>query len=381
VLRLVNAVRHGAPAPTGRGWRPLAPVLLGAAVVAILAAPAAADPIGTLQAQADRLAAQISSGTERVGTLTKQYNLAAEQQAAAASQLASAQSQLDTTRRSIGAAQDVLRQAAITAYIGQGTAASATSTVGGLAMDLVLRRQYLQVADGNLADGLDRFQAGVRDLQVREAALRQDQMAASSAAARVSAARQGALAAAAEAEGALAQVHGQLAQLVVQAEAAKAAKAAKAAQIAAAAAPQGLPVKGGLSAAIASAVSATPAPAPPAPVVTAPAPVSHPPTIQAPIAGPAPTTPPTPVAPVVSGGAGGVWAALRQCESGGNYAENTGNGYYGAYQFSQATWSGLGYPGRPDLAPPATQDQAAQRLQARSGWGQWPACAAALGLT
>jgi hypothetical protein len=83
----------------------------------------------------------------------------------------------------------------------------------------------------------------------------------------------------------------------------------------------------------------------------------------------------------VSGGAGGVWAALRQCESGGNYAENTGNGYYGAYQFSQATWSGLGYPGRPDLAPPATQDQAAQRLQARSGWGQWPACSAALGLT
>ena len=189
-------------------------------------------PIGTLQAQADRLAAQISSGTERVGTLTRQYNLAAEKQAAAASQLASAQSQLDQTRRSIGAAQDVLRQAAITAYIGQGTAASATSTVGGLAMDLVLRRQYLQVADGNLADGLDRFQAGVRDLQVQEATLRQDQMAASSAAARVSVARQGALAAAAQAEGDLAQVHGQLAQLVVQAEAAKAAQAAKVAEVA-----------------------------------------------------------------------------------------------------------------------------------------------------
>ena len=382
MLRLLNAVRHGAPAPTGRGWRRLAPLVLGAAAVAMLAAPAAADPIGTLQAQADRLAAQISSGTERVGTLTRQYNLAAEKQAAAASQLASAQSQLDQTRRSIGAAQDVLRQAAITAYIGQGTAASATSTVGGLAMDLVLRRQYLQVADGNLADGLDRFQAGVRDLQVQEATLRQDQVAASSAAARVSAARQGALAAAAQAEGDLAQVHGQLAQLVVQAEAAKAAQAAKAAMAAqTAAAPQGLPVKGGLSAAVASAVSATPAPAPQASVVAAPALVSRPPTTQAPVAAPPPTTPPAPVAPVVSGGAGGVWAALRQCESGGNYAENTGNGYFGAYQFSQATWSGLGYPGRPDLAPPATQDQAAQRLQARSGWGQWPACSAALGLT
>ena len=42
---------------------------------------------------------------------------------------------------------------------------------------------------------------------------------------------------------------------------------------------------------------------------------------------------------------------------------------------------GLGYPGRPDLEPPAMQDQAAMRLQAESGWGQWPACSAALGLT
>ena len=71
---------------------------------------------------------------------------------------------------------------------------------------------------------------------------------------------------------------------------------------------------------------------------------------------------------------------LRECESSNNYRANTGNGFYGAYQFSQATWSGLGYPGRPDLEPPSMQDQAAMRLQAQSGWGNWPACAAALGL-
>jgi len=86
--------------------------------------------------------------------------------------------------------------------------------------------------------------------------------------------------------------------------------------------------------------------------------------------------PPGPVAPP-----GGVWAALRQCESGGNYATNTGNGYYGAYQFSLATWLGLGYSGLPSNAPPAVQDAAAQQLQARSGWGQWPACSAKLGLS
>ncbi len=78
--------------------------------------------------------------------------------------------------------------------------------------------------------------------------------------------------------------------------------------------------------------------------------------------------------------AGGVWAALRECESGDNYSENTGNGYYGAYQFSLTTWEGLGYSGLPSNAPPPVQDAAAQRLQAMSGWGQWPACAAKLGL-
>jgi len=74
------------------------------------------------------------------------------------------------------------------------------------------------------------------------------------------------------------------------------------------------------------------------------------------------------------------FAALRQCESGNNYRINTGNGYYGAYQFAQGTWSGLGYSGRPHLASPSTQDAAAAKLQARSGWGQWPACSRKLGL-
>ena len=69
------------------------------------------------------------------------------------------------------------------------------------------------------------------------------------------------------------------------------------------------------------------------------------------------------------------------CESGDNYQANTGNGFYGAYQFSQQTWTDLGYPGRPDLEPPAMQNAAAQKLQAEAGWGQWPACAAELGLT
>ena len=74
------------------------------------------------------------------------------------------------------------------------------------------------------------------------------------------------------------------------------------------------------------------------------------------------------------------WAALRKCESGGRYELNTGNGFYGAYQFSASTWQRLGFSGYPHEASPATQDMAAKRLQAKSGWGQWPACARKLGL-
>lgn len=76
----------------------------------------------------------------------------------------------------------------------------------------------------------------------------------------------------------------------------------------------------------------------------------------------------------------GVWAELRACESGGNYGENSGNGYYGAYQFAATTWWGIGFPGMPNNATPAVQDHAAQMLQIRSGWGAWPLCSQILGL-
>lgn len=74
------------------------------------------------------------------------------------------------------------------------------------------------------------------------------------------------------------------------------------------------------------------------------------------------------------------FARLRQCESGGNYATNTGNGFYGAYQFDLRTWRGLGYSGSPAGAAAATQDAAAHRLQAQRGWQPWPACSRKLGL-
>lgn len=76
----------------------------------------------------------------------------------------------------------------------------------------------------------------------------------------------------------------------------------------------------------------------------------------------------------------GVWADLAQCESGGDPATNTGNGYYGLYQFSLQTWQAMGGSGLPSENSAAEQTRIAQKLQAQSGWGQWPACAAKLGL-
>ncbi|MFL6139838.1 MAG: transglycosylase family protein [Frankiaceae bacterium] len=76
----------------------------------------------------------------------------------------------------------------------------------------------------------------------------------------------------------------------------------------------------------------------------------------------------------------GEFAALRQCESGGNYRIATGNGYYGAYQFDLGTWRGIGGSGYPNQASPATQDALAYRLYQQRGWAPWPACSAHLGL-
>jgi hypothetical protein len=68
------------------------------------------------------------------------------------------------------------------------------------------------------------------------------------------------------------------------------------------------------------------------------------------------------------------WAELRHCESGGNYQANTGNGYYGAYQFDLSTWHSLGNSGRPSDASPAVQDAAAQKLASQRGFSPWPLC-------
>ena len=75
------------------------------------------------------------------------------------------------------------------------------------------------------------------------------------------------------------------------------------------------------------------------------------------------------------------WDSLAQCESGGNWGINTGNGYAGGLQFSPGTWAAYGGTGSAANASREQQIAVAERVQAGQGWGAWPACAAKLGLT
>ncbi|MHA7283589.1 transglycosylase family protein [Arthrobacter sp. TMS2-4] len=74
------------------------------------------------------------------------------------------------------------------------------------------------------------------------------------------------------------------------------------------------------------------------------------------------------------------WDQLAQCESGGDWGINTGNGYYGGLQFSQSSWIAAGGQGSPAGASVAEQKRVAAELQQMQGWGAWPACSAKLGL-
>ncbi|WP_062216443.1 transglycosylase family protein [Streptomyces sp. NBRC 109706] len=78
------------------------------------------------------------------------------------------------------------------------------------------------------------------------------------------------------------------------------------------------------------------------------------------------------------------WDAVAQCESGGNWSINTGNGYYGGLQFSQSSWEAAGgtqYAARADQASKEQQIAAAEQLLAMQGPGAWPTCGAQAGLS
>ena len=73
------------------------------------------------------------------------------------------------------------------------------------------------------------------------------------------------------------------------------------------------------------------------------------------------------------------WDAIAQCESGGNWSTNSGNGHYGGLQFSQATWSSNGGFGSPAGASREEQIRVAENVAKTQGMGAWPKCGANAG--
>ena len=81
-----------------------------------------------------------------------------------------------------------------------------------------------------------------------------------------------------------------------------------------------------------------------------------------------------------TGGVYEPWISLAECESGGNWATDTGNGYYGGLQFAWGSWEAAGGSGNPAHASPSEQVMRGEILQDMQGWNAWPTCARQIGL-
>jgi Transglycosylase-like domain len=81
-----------------------------------------------------------------------------------------------------------------------------------------------------------------------------------------------------------------------------------------------------------------------------------------------------------TGGVYWPWTELAQCESGGNWGIDTGNGFYGGLQFTWGSWEAAGGSGNPAHASPSEQVMRGEILQDMQGWGAWPTCARIVGL-
>ena len=82
---------------------------------------------------------------------------------------------------------------------------------------------------------------------------------------------------------------------------------------------------------------------------------------------------------VPNAGAEPNWDAMAQCESGGNWAADTGNGYYGGLQFAPATWASNGGIGSPAAASREEQIRVARNVLQTQGLGAWPVCGGPVG--
>ncbi len=312
-------------------------LVVGVLVAAAAPAGAGTSTTGSLQAKASAIAAELARDNNQLNALGEQYLTAEseyEKASAAVVLIAGAARRIERVlvrdRRAVTAA-------AIGAYVGAGSTTDLGSFLVEKPDEVQVEQTYLRYAEGRLNGAISNFQGDEARLQVSLSTETRDVAAARLALLRTTTARAQAIGTLYREQRLYNSIQGQLAQLVAAQLAAQQAAETKAQAARTANQNQtGPPSLSGTAGLTGS--------------------------------------------PIPSGSLSQEFAELRHCESSGNYADDTGNGYYGAYQFALPTWLGLGETGLPNEAPPAVQDAAAYLMWQRDGWRPWPACSAILGL-
>ncbi|MGC8480454.1 MAG: transglycosylase family protein [Acidimicrobiales bacterium] len=310
----------------------VATTLVGAAVFGISSAVGADQ--ASLQKEASSLAAQILTQSTSLHTIAVEQANDTQSLQAAQLQVQKSQAKLKVDQEILKQARANLSRAAVDSFVSGVDVGNLTTILTSSEVTNLVRGDFQSIATTSISDYLRATQNAQEQERAAALQLQAHLAQANQALTQIDQARAALQSVINKEQTTLSSVNGQIQSLIQQAIQAKARVTAT----------QGLPSpKGVAQVATTSAGTSTwgGVPAPPSPAA---------------------------------------FSALRNCESGGNYSDDTGNGYYGAYQFSLGTWERLGFSGLPSAAPPSTQDQAAAMLQQESGWGQWPACSAILGL-
>jgi peptidoglycan hydrolase CwlO-like protein len=342
-------------------------VMVGLPVLgAFPSAPAGADQISTLQAQAAQISQTLVREQLQIGAFQQEYSVASAQVERDAAVIGQTRQQLSADQQRIDTDTARVRGQAIRDYMNSGSStlgADAALLTGG-GTTAIAQVEYQNIASGNIATEIDQLNTSRQTLQAHQAALQQQEASDQSAVNQQAHSLQQANATQQQLTAEQGQVTGQLTAAVAQQQAAQAAAAAAAVKASEAAAAQKAQ-----NAQVAS-TPAAPSPTSAAPVAGGTTPVATTVTPAAPSGAGATSDPPLPPFLV----------CVRQAESGGNYGAVSPNGQYmGAFQFSQSTWNvaaqDAGLPGLvnvpPNTASRADQDTVAITLYNLDGQQPW----------
>lgn len=295
----------------------------------------------SLQSQVASITSQISTQSVQIHQLSVNRSVAQSQLVTLNAQLAGEQKQLATASATVDAKKGLLAKIAISQYMNLNNASSVFAELSMSQADFLARNEYERVMGLDVSSAIASYNSSLKNLNQKVSATKRLAQQVVAEEAQIDSESTTLSQTISKEQATLSSLNGQIQQLVQAQLAQQLAAAAKARQ--AQIQSQGIPSANGISQTPTNGGQVGNWGGHPAPVTSA------------------------------------ALAALRNCESGGNYQDDTGNGYYGAYQFSISTWQGMGYPGIPSDAPPSLQDQAASRLAA-NGWYSWPECALLIGL-